>query len=71
MTRECSVCHTNFKSSNGKTICDECFKRILHNMEHPQTGICPVCESTLPVNKRRKYCSERCGVIAHSVTIRK
>lgn len=74
MERTCSVCHQIFESIHGRTICNDCFTRVLYNIDHPQDGVCPVCGAQSPIiNKRRnkKYCSKRCSGIAHGVITRK
>lgn len=74
MERKCSVCHQIFESIHGRTICNDCFTRVLYNIDHPQDGVCPVCGEQSPIiSKRRnkKYCSKRCSGIAHGVITRK
>lgn len=73
MEMKCLVCHQRFETVR-RTICNDCFTRILNNIEHPQDGVCPVCGAQSPVISRRrnkKYCSKRCSGIAHGVITRK
>lgn len=74
MEMKCIVCHQRFETVNGRTICDDCYHRILHNIEHPHDGMCPVCGVQSPIiSKRRnkRYCSKRCSCIGHGVITRK
>lgn len=68
MEMKCLVCHQRFETVNGRTICDDCYHRILHNIEHPQDGMCPVCGVQSPIiSKERVLRSRRSDVQTHVV----
>ena len=74
MKHECALCHQEFESAYRMLVCDDCYNRILQNMEKGEPGICPVCgvhSDAIFRNPRKKFCGNRCHHIGHAVISRK